>query len=199
MSKFFKNQMNVFITLVSVMALISLVWFFGIYNGLSATNEKLAGEVKSLQSKSNRATDLMEKLDGVKSEWSELNSDFEAQISRIPDLSERKRINNVIFGIIKKSEIPVTVWQPSEFAIDEKIIFIPDTGDEIKISKYPMDIEVICTFQDFGVLMEKFRAHEDRLAISNLNIIEKGWTERQTVSFVLYTYFQTSMNLKVTG
>ncbi len=199
MSKFFKNQMNVFITLVSVMVVISLVWFFGIYNGLSATNEKLAGEVKSLQSKSNRATDLMEKLDGVKSEWSELNSDFEAQISRIPDLSERKRINNVIFGIIKKSEIPVTVWQPSEFAIDEKIIFIPDTGDEIKISKYPMDIEVICTFQDFGVLMEKFRAHEDRLAISNLNIIEKGWTERQTVSFVLYTYFQTSMNLKVTG
>ena len=199
MSKFFKNQMNVFITLVSVLVIISLVWFFGIYNGLSATNEKLAGEVKSLQSKSNRAMDLMDKLDGVKSEWSELNSDFEAQISRIPDLSERKRINNVIFGIIKKSEIPVTVWQPSEFAIDEKIIFIPDTGDEIKISKYPMDIEVICTFQDFGVLMEKFRAHEDRLAVSNLNIIEKGWTERQTVSFVLYTYFQTSMNLKVTG
>ena len=199
MSKFFKNQMNVFITLVSVLVVISLVWFFGIYNGLSATNEKLAEEVKSLQSKSNRATDLMDKLDGVKSEWSDLNSNFEAQISRIPDISQRKRINNVIFGIIKKSEIPVTVWQPSEFAIDEKIIFIPDTGDEIKISKYPMDIEVICTFQDFGVLMEKFRAHDDRLAISNLNIIEKGWTERQTVSFVLYTYFQTSMNLKVAG
>jgi len=199
MSKFFKNQMNVFIALISVLVVISLAWFFGIYNGLSATNEKLTGEVKSLQSKSNRAADLMDKLDGVKLEWSELNSDFEAQISRIPDMSQRKRINNVIFGIIKKSEIPVTVWQPSEFAIDEKIIFIPDTGDEIKISKYPMDIEVICTFQDFGVLMEKFRAHEDRLAISNLNIIEKGWTERQTVSFVLYTYFQTSMNLKVTG
>ena len=199
MNKFFKNQMNVFIALVSVLVVISLVWFFGIYNGLSATNEKLAEEVKSLQSKSNRATDLMDKLDGVKSEWSDLNSNFEAQISRIPDISQRKRINNVIFGIIKKSEIPVTVWQPSEFAIDEKIIFIPDTGDEIKISKYPMDIEVICTFQDFGVLMEKFRAHDDRLAISNLNIIEKGWTERQTVSFVLYTYFQTSMNLKVTG
>lgn len=199
MNKFFKNQMNVFIALVSVLVVIFLAWFFGIYNGLSATNEKLAGEVKSLQSKSNRATDLMDKLDGVKSDWSELNSNFEAQISRIPDISQRKRINNVIFGIIKKSEIPVTVWQPSEFAIDEKIIFIPDTGDEIKISKYPMDIEVICTFQDFGVLMEKFRAHDDRLAISNLNIIEKGWTERQTVSFVLYTYFQTSMNLKVTG
>ena len=199
MNKFFKNQMNVFIALVSVLVVISVVWFFGIYNGLSATNEKLAGEVKLLQSKSNRAADLMDKLGGVKSEWSELNANFEAQISRIPDISQRKRINNVIFGIIKKSEIPVTVWQPSEFAIDEKIIFIPDTGDEIKISKYPMDIEVICTFQDFGVLMEKFRAHEDRLAISNLNIIEKGWTERQTVSFVLYTYFQTSMNLKVTG
>ena len=199
MNKFFKNQINVFIALVSVLVVISLAWFFGIYNGLSATNEKLAGEVKLLQSKSNRAADLMDKLGGVKSEWSELNANFEAQISRIPDISQRKRINNVIFGIIKKSEIPVTVWQPSEFAIDEKIIFIPDTGDEIKISKYPMDIEVICTFQDFGVLMEKFRAHEDRLAISNLNIIEKGWTERQTVSFVLYTYFQTSMNLKVTG
>ena len=199
MNKFFKNQMNIFITLVSILVVISIVWFFAIYNGLSATNENLSSEVSSEQSKSNRASDLMDKLDGVKSEWSELNSDFEAQISRIPEISQRKRINNVIFGIIKKSEIPVTVWQPSEFAIDEKIIFIPDTGDEIKISKYPMDIEVICTFQDFGVLMEKFRAHEDRLAISNLNIIEKGWTERQTVSFVLYTYFQTSMNLKATG
>ena len=28
------------------------------------------------------------------------------------------------------------------------------------------------------------------------NIIEKGWTERQTVNFVLYSYFQTSMTLK---
>ena len=80
--------------------------------------------------------------------------------------------------------------------IDEKIIFIPDTEDEIKISKFPLDIEVICTFQDFGVLMEKLRSNKNRLAVSNLNIIEKGWTERQTINFVLYTYFQTSMNLK---
>ena len=29
-----------------------------------------------------------------------------------------------------------------------------------------------------------------------INIIEKGWTERQTVNFVLYSYFQTSMTLK---
>ena len=50
--------------------------------------------------------------------------------------------------------------------------------------------------KDFGVLLEKFRSHEDRLAVSNLNIIEKGWTERQTVNFVLYSYFQTSMTLK---
>ena len=66
----------------------------------------------------------------------------------------------------------------------------------MKISKFPIDIEIICTFQDFGVLLEKFRSHEDRLAVSNLNIIEKGWTERQTVNFVLYSYFQTSMTLK---
>ena len=44
--------------------------------------------------------------------------------------------------------------------------------------------------------MEKFRSNKNRLAVSNLNIIEKGWTERQTINFVLYTYFQTSMNLK---
>ena len=199
MNKFFKNQLNIFAALISIAVVISLIWFLLIYNGLSATNKKLSAQVKSEQSKSNLAEDLMDRLGGIKSEWMEFNSEFEAQISRIPDISQRKRINNVIFGIIKKSEIPVTVWQPSKFAIDEKIIFIPDTGDEIKISKFPMDIEVICTFQDFGVLMEKFRAHDDRLAISNLNMIEKGWTERQTISFVLYSYFQTSMNLKKIG
>ena len=175
---------------------ISAGWYSIIYGKYKDTNEKLSSQLKSQLLKSNKATDILSQLDNVKSKWVNSNDRFELLISKIPDISERKRINNVIFGIIKNSEIPVTVWNPSEFAIDEKIIFIPDTEEEVKISKFPIDIEIICTVQDFGVLLEKFRSHEDRLAVSNLNIIEKGWTERQTVNFVLYSYFQTSMTLK---
>ncbi|MEL1225406.1 MAG: hypothetical protein VW963_01585 [Candidatus Neomarinimicrobiota bacterium] len=196
MKKLFKNQLNILVAISLFIVGITLAWFFFIQNGIRVTNDKLSSQLKREQSKSNKASDLIDELNKIKGEWVELNTEFESQISRIPDITERKRINNVIFDIIKKSEIPVTVWQPSEFAIDEKIIFIPDTEDEIKISKFPLDIEVICTFQDFGVLMEKFRSNKNRLAVSNLNIIEKGWTERQTINFVLYTYFQTSMNLK---
>ncbi len=195
MNKLFKSQLNILIALAVAILLTTTLWYVFLFSGLSQDNTRLVSSLKSETSKSNRASDLMDKLGKVKTEWEQMNADFEAQISRIPDLSEQKRIYNVVFDIIKRSEIPVTVWQPSEFPIDEKVIFIPDTGDEIKISKFPIDLEVICTFQDFGVLLEKFRAHEDRIAVSNLNIIEKGWTERQTVNFILYTYFQTSMNL----
>ena len=196
MNKLLKNQTNLFAIILVVVVAISAGWYSIIYGNYKDTNEKLSSQLKSQLSKSNKATDILSQLDNVKSKWVNSNDRFELLISKIPDISERKRINNVIFGIIKNSEIPVTVWNPSEFAIDEKIIFIPDTEEEVKISKFPIDIEIICTFQDFGVLLEKFRSHEDRLAVSNLNIIEKGWTERQTVNFVLYSYFQTSMTLK---
>ena len=196
MNKLLKNQTNLFAIILIVVVAISAGWYSIIYGKYKDTNEKLSSQLKSQLSKSNKATDILSQLDNVKSKWVSSNNRFELLISKIPDISERKRINNVIFGIIKDSEIPVTVWNPSEFAIDEKIIFIPDTEEEVKISKFPIDIEIICTFQDFGVLLEKFRSHEDRLAVSNLNIIEKGWTERQTVNFVLYSYFQTSMTLK---
>jgi len=196
MNKLLKNQTNLFVIILVVVVAISAGWYLIIYGKYKDTNEKLSSQLKSQLSKSNKATDILSQLDNVKSKWVSSNDRFESLISKIPDISERKRINNVIFGIIKDSEIPVTVWNPSEFAIDEKIIFIPDTEEEVKISKFPIDIEIICTFQDFGVLLEKFRSHEDRLAVSNLNIIEKGWTERQTVNFVLYSYFQTSMTLK---
>ena len=196
MNKILKNQTNLFVIILVVIVAISAGWYLLIYGKYKDTNEKLSSQLKSQLSKSNKATDILSQLDNVKSKWVSSNDRFELLISKIPDISERKRINNVIFGIIKNSEIPVTVWNPSEFAIDEKIIFIPDTEEELKISKFPIDIEIICTFQDFGVLLEKFRSHEDRLAVSNLNIIEKGWTERQTVNFVLYSYFQTSMTLK---
>ncbi len=196
MNKLLKNQTNLFVIILVVVVAISAGWYSIIYGKYKDTNEKLSSQLKSQLSKSNKATDILSQLDNVKSKWVNSNDRFELLISKIPDISERKRINNVIFGIIKDSEIPVTVWNPSEFAIDEKIIFIPDTEEEVKISKFPIDIEIICTFQDFGVLLEKFRSHEDRLAVSNLNIIEKGWTERQTVNFVLYSYFQTSMTLK---
>ena len=196
MNKLLKNQTNLFAIILVFVVAISAGWYSIIYGRYKDTNEKLSSQLKSQLSKSNKATDILSQLDNVKSKWVNSNDRFELLISKIPDISERKRINNVIFGIIKDSEIPVTVWNPSEFAIDEKIIFIPDTEEEVKISKFPIDIEIICTFQDFGVLLEKFRSHEDRLAVSNLNIIEKGWTERQTVNFVLYSYFQTSMTLK---
>ena len=196
MNKLLKNQTNLFVIILVFVVAISAGWYTIIYGKYKSTNEKLSSQLKSQLSKSNKATDILSQLDNVKSKWVSSNDRFELLISKIPDISERKRINNVIFGIIKNSEIPVTVWNPSEFVIDEKIIFIPDTEEELKISKFPIDIEIICTFQDFGVLLEKFRSHEDRLAVSNLNVIEKGWTERQTVNFVLYSYFQTSMTLK---
>ena len=109
MNKLFKNQLNILVAISLFIVGITLAWFFFIQNGIRVTNDKLSSQLKREQSKSNKASDLIDELNKIKGEWVELNTEFESQISRIPDITERKRINNVIFDIIKKSEIPVTV------------------------------------------------------------------------------------------
>ena len=196
MNKLLNNHFNLFLT-ISVGTIVALgIWYFTLFSGLQIENKRLSKELKAQRAKSLKAEKTFSDLSKVKREWSEYNINFEDKISRIPDITEQKRIFNVIFEIIKKSEIKVDSWSPSKFPVEEKTIFIPDTNEEIMISKYPIDIEIICTFPDFGVLIEKLRSNENRLSVSNVNIIEKGGTDRQTISFIIYTYFQTALTLR---
>ena len=196
MNKLMNNHFNLFITILVSTILGAGIWYVTLFSKLKNQNKKLTNSVKSERSKATRADKIFNDLATVKREWSDYNIDFESQISRIPDISDQSRIFNVIFDIIKKSEIKVIEWSPSKFPVEEKTIFIPDTNEEIMISKYPIDIEVICTFPDFGVLLEKLRSSEHRISVSNVNIIEKGGTERQTINFIVYTYYQTALTLR---
>lgn len=196
MNKLLNNHFNLFVAILSSTIGALGIWYFTLFSGLQNENKNLSLELKAQKEKSTKAEKTFSNLSKVKREWSDYNINFEKQISRIPDFSEQKRIFNVIFEIIKKSEIKVESWSPSKFPVEEKTIFIPDTNEEIMISKYPIDIEIICTFPDFGVLLEKLRSNENRLSVSNVNIIEKGGTDRQTISFIVYTYFQTALTLR---
>jgi hypothetical protein len=196
MNKIFNNHFNLFITILGGTVIGLGIWYFTLFSNLQTENRNLTKELRSQKAKSTKAEKTFSDLAKVKREWSDYNTNFEEKISKIPDITEQKRIFNVIFDIIKKSEIKVDSWSPSKFPVEEKTIFIPDTNEEIMISKYPIDIEIICTFPDFGVLLEKLRSNENRLSVSNVNIIEKGGTDRQTISFIIYTYFQTALTLR---
>jgi len=196
MNKLINNHFNLFITILVSTILGAGIWYVTLFSKLKTQNKRLTKNVSSEKEKAARADKLFKGLETVKREWSEYNLDFESQISKIPDISDQSRIFNVIFDIIKKSEIKVIGWSPSKFPVEEKTIFIPDTNEEIMISKYPIDIEVICTFPDFGVLLEKLRSSEYRVSVSNVNIIEKGGTDRQTINFIVYTYYQTALTLR---
>ena len=196
MNKLFNNHFNLFIA-ISCGTIVGLgIWYFTLFSNLQSENKNLTKELRTQKAKSTKAEKIFSDLAKVKREWSDYNLSFEDKISRIPDITEQKRIFNVIFETLKKSEIKVDSWSPSKFPVEEKTIFIPDTNEEIMISKYPIDIEIICTFPDFGVLLEKLRSNENRFSVSNVNIIEKGGTDRQTISFIIYTYFQTALTLR---
>lgn len=196
MNKLLNNHFNLFITILVGTTIGLGIWYFTLFSGLQTENKNLSEKLRSQKAKSTKAEKTFSDLAKVKREWSDYNISFEEKISRIPDITEQKRIFNIIFEIIKKAEIKVDSWSPSKFPVEEKTIFIPDTNEEIMISKYPIDIEIICTFPDFGVLIEKLRSNENRLSVSNVNIIEKGGTDRQTISFIIYTYFQTALTLR---
>lgn len=197
MNKLLNNYYTLFFVILISVFMALAGWYFTIFSSLLKENQLLNKSLKSEKLKSDKADKIFNNLSSIKTEWSDYNIDFENQISKIPDISDQSRIFNVIFEVIKESEIKVNQWSPSKFPVEEKTIFIPDTNEEIMISKYPIDIEIICTFTDFGVLLEKLRSSENRISVSNLNIIEKGGTERQTISFIIYTYFQTALTLKI--
>ena len=124
MNKLINNHFNLFITILVSTILGAGIWYVTLFSKLKTQNKRLTKNVSSEKEKAARADKLFKGLETVKREWSEYNLDFESQISKIPDISDQSRIFNVIFDIIKKSEIKVIGWSPSKFPVEEKTIFI---------------------------------------------------------------------------
>ena len=95
MNKLLNNHFNLFITILVGTTIGLGIWYFTLFSGLQTENKNLSKKLRSQKAKSTKAEKTFSDLAKVKREWSDYNISFEEKISRIPDITEQKRIFNV--------------------------------------------------------------------------------------------------------
>ena len=196
MNELLKNQRNIFVAISSGILLLVLIWYFGFHQSLAAAYSDIQQSQKSLSSKRNKYKRMESEIIDIEDEWYNLNEEFEVVIRRIPDKSSIDNVSNVLYSMIKNNGLSVISYSPSTIAIDKKTIIIPDTEDEIIIEKIPIDIEINGSFLNFGRLLENMKESQYRLTASNIDISQKGNTDKQNIKFISYAYFQTAVKKK---
>ena len=196
MNELLKNQRNIFVAILSGIFLLVIIWYFVFHQSLATAYSNIKQSQKSLTSKRTKYRRMESEIINIQDEWYNLNEEFEIVIDRIPDKSSFDNVSNALYNMIKNNGLSVISYSPSNIAIENKTIILPDSEDEIIIEKIPIDIEIHGSFVNFGKLLENMTESQYRLTASNIDIAQKGNSAKQVIKFISYAYFQTAIKNK---
>ena len=194
MENFLKNQKYLTVTIFSVLLIVSLSWYFFIYESLKSEHKKSKQIKNSLNSEVSRYKNMQSQIRTMQDDWETLNNEFQTVIERIPDKRLYESVTDYLYSLIINHGLKIQNYSPSNAAIDKKDIFIAETGEELLIEKIPIDITVKGSFISFGQLLESMLTSQYRLTASNIEVAQKDLATSQTIKFISYTYFQTIKN-----
>ena len=197
MDKFLKNQKYISIFLFSFITIVVFIWYFSFYKGLTLDHRKLLKTKKNLKSQLASNKKMAKRINELNQDWEILNEDFEFLINKIPEKSSFDDITTSLFNLIKRNGLKVKDFTPSSFALETKNIIKPDTGEEIKIEKTPIDITVTGSFLDFGKLLDSMLDSHYRITTSDIDIIKEQGGLNQRIKFISYIYIHEIVSLPI--
>ncbi len=187
----FKNQKYLFAIIFGGLLIISIGWYFLIQKDLSIENEKYRKEKRSLSKKINKFKSMESQINRLESDWHEINDEFEMVLEKIPDKRLYEEVTDFFYSMIINQGLKIKNFSPSSAAIDKKDIRLPESGIDIMIEKFPIDISLNGSFIDFGQLIESMATSRYRLTASNIEINQKQNSSIQSIKFISYAYFQS--------
>ena len=190
----FKNQKYLFAIIFGGLLIISIGWYFLIQKDLSIENEKYRKEKRSLSKKINKFKSMESQINRLESDWHEINDEFEMVLEKIPDKRLYEEVTDFLYSMIINQGLKIKNFSPSSAAIDKKDIRLPESGIDIMIEKFPIDISLNGSFIDFGQLIESMATGRYRLTASNIEINQKQNSSIQSIKFISYAYFQSQTN-----
>ena len=188
MDKFLKNQKYISISLFSLITIIMIIWYFGFHQKISQEHRELIKTKNNLKSQLAKNKKMAKKIEILNQDWNILNEDFEIMINKIPKKSSYDQITTDLFNLIKKNGLKIKDFSPSNFALETKNIIKPNTREEIKIEKIPIDITVTGSFIDFGKLLDSMVNSYYRLTTSDIDITKEEGGLNQRIKFISYVY-----------
>ena len=191
MDQFLKNKKYILISIFSSLIFVSLSWYFLFYQDLSNEYKRSRQIKRSLNSDVKKFRKMESQLVTMQAEWNTLNSQFGTVIERIPDKKQFEIVSDYLYSLILNHGLKIQTFSPSDVAIEKKTILLPDSGDEILVEKFPIDIILKGSFINFGQLLETMMASRYRFTASNIEVIQKESVASQTIYFISYAYLQS--------
>jgi len=194
MDQFLKNQKYVFILIFGGLVLVAGSWYFFLHQGLSKQYKRSKQVKRSLSSDVSKYRRMESQIAAMQTEWDTLSTEFGTVIERIPDKREFEIVTDYLYSLILNHGLKIQTFSPSEASIEKKTILLPETGNEILVEKFPIDIILKGSFINFGKLLEAMKTSRYRYTASNIEIIQKESLAAQTIQLMSYAYFRTVNN-----
>ncbi|MEE2764927.1 MAG: hypothetical protein VX600_00385, partial [Candidatus Neomarinimicrobiota bacterium] len=132
--------------------------------------------------------DRMQKiLPSVKNKFDKSNDDFSTLLKRIPLLSE---LDEALFSfreLLLSQSLEIHRFYPAQSSIEEQTIYIPETGENVKISKHGVDVIITGDFLRFANLLDYIQKKGMLINITGLGVTN---SVKKNITFLAYVYFQ---------
>mgnify|MGYP001205519272 CR=1 FL=1 len=196
MQQFFKSQKNVFIILFGSIIVGFFTWYSLVHKNLSKEYESIARSKNQLDRDIAKYRSMQSQIYSLESEWAGLNNNFKDTMTKIPNKSLFENVADYLYSMIINHGLKIDNFSPSNSAIDKKIIFMPESGDELLVEKIPVDIILQGSFINFGQLLESMLSSQYRLTVSDIGINKSSGSYSQTIKLISYIYVQSIKSRK---
>ena len=196
MQQFFKSQKNVFIFLFGSIIVGFFSWYGLIHKNLSKEYESIARSKNQLDRDIAKYRSMQSQIYNLEDEWAGLNNNFKNMMTKIPNKSLFENVADYLYSMIINHGLKIDNFSPSNSAIDKKIIFMPESGDELLVEKIPVDIILQGSFINFGQLLESMLSSQYRLTVSDIGINKSSGSYSQTIKLISYIYVQSIKSRK---
>ena len=194
--KYFSNPKSQFIASSLFLFTFLSFWYILFYKNISDEYKKSISLEENVSRELSRFNSMQSKLGDMEDHWSEIRSQFQFIIDRIPDKRLFENVTDHLYSDLIQNNLKIINFSPSNIAINKENISLPDIDSEIVVEKIPIDITLRGSFLNFNKFLENLENNRYRFTTSNVGVSQEKSSPEQTIELIAYAYFQSSKGVR---
>ena len=194
--KYFSNPKSQFIASSLFLFTFLSFWYILFYKNISDEYKKSISLEENVSRELSRFKSMQSKLGDMEDHWSEIRSQFQFIIDRIPDKRLFENVTDHLYSDLIQNNLKIINFSPSNIAINKENISLPEIDSEIVVEKIPIDITLRGSFLNFNKFLENLENNRYRFTTSNVGVSQEKSSPEQTIELIAYAYFQSSKGVR---
>ena len=183
----FKIQKNISISVLGFFIICILLWYFVLHSNISSNLYAISTDYEKINKRSRELERMEKKMETVIKKFSDSKGRFTDLLKRIPSLDSQDQATDVFTNIIAGHSLRINAFIPSEGSIEEKKLFMAESGETISINKYAIDVVLTGDFLSFGRFLDYIENENILVNLTNLSFKN---SEQNNIKFLAFLYFQ---------